>query len=230
MKENNKNTSPLYKNSSGIPFSLTFSLHMRRKMFDFFMKVYKPTAEMKILDVGVTSDDTFSVSNFFEKWYPYKNNITCVGTENGFFLEEKFKGIKYFKVISGEPLPFNNKEFDIAFSNAVIEHTGSTDGQAFFVNEICRVCKAFFISTPNRWFPVETHTGIPLLHYLPKDMFRKYIRGTKYDYWSYEKNLNLLDYKDFKNLFPEDINVIMKKVNFLMITTNLIAYTLYHNI
>ena len=223
-----KQESPLYENSGKVPFSSKISLHIRRKIFNFFIKIYNPGSDTKVLDVGVTSDDTFIESNFFEKFYPYKNNITCVGTENGIFLEDKFKGIKYIQVKTGENLPFTDKEFDIVFSNAVVEHTGNKEQQSFFIGELCRVARLFFITTPNRWFPVETHTGIPLLHYLPKEKFRSIIRGTKYDYWSYENNLNLLSAKEFREIFPADsrVNINIKKVKLLGITSNLIGYNI----
>ena len=76
----------------------------------------------------------------------------------------------------GEPLPFRDGEFDVVFSNAVVEHVGSRTAQAAFVGELCRVGKSFFITTPNRWFPVEHHTGLPLLHYLPASVFRSLLR------------------------------------------------------
>ncbi len=34
--------------------------------------------------------------------------------------------------------------------------------------ECCRVAhRAAFVTTPNRWFPIEVHTRIPFVHWLP---------------------------------------------------------------
>jgi hypothetical protein len=33
------------------------------------------------------------------------------------------------------------------------------------------VARRGFFTTPNRWFPIELHTKIPLLHYLPWRLF-----------------------------------------------------------
>ena len=90
-----------------------------------------------------------------------------MGTEDGSHLEERYPGLSYKQVQPGDPLPFRDAEFDVVFSNAVLEHVGSRSAQAAFVRELCRVGKAFFITTPNRWFPIEHHTGLPMLHYLP---------------------------------------------------------------
>jgi SAM-dependent methyltransferase len=145
-------------------------------MFDLFLHHFKPDRSTTVLDVGVTSDSTFRESNYFEQFYPYPQNITCVGTENGSYLVEKYAGLRFQQVRAGESLPFRDSEFDIVFSNAVVEHVGNRHQQAQFMNELCRVARAFFVTTPNRWFPVEHHTGLPLLHYLPGPLFRSLIR------------------------------------------------------
>jgi hypothetical protein len=51
------------------------------------------------------------------------------------------------------------------------------------ISEIMWVGKRFFVSTPNRWFPLEHHTGIPFLYFLPMRLFRGLIRNTRYSYW-----------------------------------------------
>ena len=200
------------------------SLHIRKKMFSKFMKVMNPQPNYAVLDVGVTSDDQYEESNYFEKLYPYKEKIICVGTEDGSYLEEKYQGIKFVKVYTGQPLPFQDKEFDIAFSNAVIEHVGSTDAQKAFVKEIMRVSRLFFITTPNSWFPVELHTALPLLHWLPKRLHRKIIFALGEKYWSKEENLNILSKHEFRYLFPANAHIVMDSINLLGYPTNLIIY------
>ena len=56
------------------------------------------------------------------------------------------------------------------FSNAVIEHVGGRDRQRKFVTEAIRVGRRVFITTPNRLFPVEVHTRLPLVHWLPDSL------------------------------------------------------------
>ena len=68
----------------------------------------------------------------------------------------------------GRELPFADGEFDLGFSNAVVEHVaGGRDGQRRFVHELCRVAQRVFVTTPNRWFPLEVHTLLPFVHWLP---------------------------------------------------------------
>ena len=65
-------------------------------------------------------------------------------------------------------LPFADGSFDVVFSNAVIEHVGDIDRQRLFVAEALRVGRRVFLTTPNRWFPIEVHTRLPLVHWLPE--------------------------------------------------------------
>ena len=76
---------------------------------------------------------------------------------------------------------------------AVIEHVGSFARQCGFLRECCRVARrAVFVTTPNRWFPVEFHTVLPVVHWLPKPIFRGLMRRTGRGFFAEEANLNLM--------------------------------------
>jgi Methyltransferase domain len=218
------NNSPYYKDTGKIALASKISTRFREKMFARFMESMKPNAGQRVLDIGVTSDDKYQESNYFEKLYPYKDRIVCVGTEDGSYLESKYPGIKFKQIIPGERLPFESKEFDIAFSNAVIEHVGSKESQKAFILEMLRVSRSFFLTSPNRWFPVELHTAIPFLHYLPKKTYRNLLAAFGENYWSKEENLNLLSRGELINLFPQEAKVFFDNVRLLGMPTNLIAY------
>jgi hypothetical protein len=224
MVYNMTNDSPYYKDTGKIALASKISVHFREQMFAKFMAKMQPTAQQRVLDIGVTSDDKFQESNYFENWYPYKGKIFCVGTEDGSHLETKYPGVKFTQINPKERLPFENREFDIAFSNAVIEHVGSRENQQAFILEMLRVSRSFFLTTPNRWFPVELHTAVPLLHYLPKRIHRKLLAALGEKYWSKEQNLNLLAQAELAGLFPKEANAIMDSVRLFGVPTNLIAY------
>ncbi len=102
-------------------------------------------------------------------------------------------------VYKGDKFPFKDKEFDICWCNAVLEHVGERSRQEKFLKEVRRVAKSSFVTTPNRYFPVELHTRIPLLHYLPKGIFDIILKrvGKK---WATENYMYLLSLKDIKKL------------------------------
>jgi len=218
------NESPYYKDTGKVAFASQISMHIRRKMFSKFMTAIKPNENQKILDIGVTSDSKYQESNYFEKLYPHKEKIVCVGTEDGSHLETQYPGIRFVQIVPQESLPFRDKEFDITFCNAVIEHVGDSKRQKKFINEMLRVSSSFFLTTPNRWCPVEFHTAIPLLHFLPKKIYRKILNVLGETYWSKEENLNLLTKKELRALFAKDSNVSIDNMRLLGLSTNLIAY------
>jgi SAM-dependent methyltransferase len=126
-------------------------------------------------------------------------------------------------VEDGPPLPFADDHFDLGFSNAVIEHVGSRANQRRFLAELVRVSRRCFLATPNRWFPVELHTRLPLLHWLPPRVFRAALTRLGFDFYAKEENLNLLTARDLLGMLPEgDIEVRLLRNRFLGLTSNLV--------
>jgi ubiquinone/menaquinone biosynthesis C-methylase UbiE len=172
-------------------------------MFGVFLSVTGIQQQDTVLELGATSDQTYSHSNYFELWYPYKNRITASGIDNAQFLEEMYPGLRFVPV-DGRSLPFADREFDYVHSSAVLEHVGSREKQVDFLREVWRVArKGIFITTPNRWFPVEFHTVMPFVHWLPIAAFQKLCKMRGLDYFATEDNLNLLSASDLRRLAEE---------------------------
>ena len=165
---------------------------VRGEMFSMFMEAFSPTASERVLDIGVTSDQTYSSSNYFENLYPYKDRIVAAGLQDAAFLETLHPGVRYVQADALE-LPFADRTFDLVHSSAVLEHVGSAANQARMISECLRVARrGICLTTPNRWFPVEFHTQLPLLHWLPKPVFRYLLARLGFGALAEEANLNLM--------------------------------------
>ncbi len=96
-----------------------------------------------------------------------------------------------FVVADGRALPFRTAATDLIVANAVIEHVGDEDEQRRFVEEQTRVGRTWMITTPNRWFPIESHTSAIFSHWSSKwrDECSEFTR--------------LLSRREFRSLLPE---------------------------
>jgi Methyltransferase domain len=143
----------------------------RRRKLELFMRELGPTPETTVVDVGVTDsgpgEDAYGTHNFFEAHYPWPERITAVSTQYLERFSAAFPRVRAVRA-DGRELPFADREFDVGFSNAVLEHVGGREDQRAFVAELCRVSRRVFLATPNRWFPLDTHTLLPLAHWLPR--------------------------------------------------------------
>ena len=165
----------------------------RDGIYKDFMARMRPAPTDRVLDVGV-SDVINDGANVLERHYPYRHNITACGLSDGRDFQQAYPGVRYVRIESNLPLPFDDNSFEIATSNAVLEHVGSFDHQALFVRELCRVAQRVFISVPNRFFPVEHHTALPVAHY-GNGLFRMACRVARKSKWAQEENLILMTRK-----------------------------------
>ena len=126
---------------------------------------------------------------------------------------------------------FGENEFDIIFSNSVIEHVGNFERQKLFAKEIQRVGKKYWIQTPFKHFPIEPHFVFPLFQYLPYPL-QKYIglnwklshfkmsNSTNEQILDELNRLRLLNEKEMSAIF-NDANIIKEK--YLGMVKSLIA-------
>jgi SAM-dependent methyltransferase len=72
-----------------------------------------------------------------------------------------------------ERLPFADREFDLAYSNSVIEHIAPERRRAF-ASEVRRIARGWWVQTPAMSFPIEPHSLLPGAHWLPISLRRRY--------------------------------------------------------
>jgi hypothetical protein len=177
----------------------------RDRIYADFLRCCRPTSTDSILDVGV-SDVVNDGANMLERKYPHPERITAAGLGVADDFRNAFPAVTYVRIEANKPLPFADREFDIATSNAVLEHVGSSVSQAAFVAELLRVARRVFISVPHRYFPVEHHTAIPLLHFWDASFAVTCRRFGKAE-WAEERNLILMSKHRLRDLAPSGIDV-----------------------
>jgi hypothetical protein len=181
-------------------FAYSISRKSRKKKFQFFLDSLKPLSHEKIIDVGVNDLEYSATDNYLEKYYIHPENITAVAHESLNHFSAQYPEVKAV-IADGTNLPFDDNTFDIGYSNAVIEHVGDYTKQQQFLFELVRVSKRGFLTTPNRFFPVEVHTRIPLLHIiLSKKNFDKFLKLIGKG-WATEDYMHLLSHAELQKLF-----------------------------
>lgn len=181
-----------------------------------------------MLDIGSTADNG-KASNIFLSFLEKTSEVTSI-SDQLIPREVKLRFPKTNFILSDAlNLDFIDNEFDVVFSNATLEHVGSFDNQKKMIQEAIRVAKNnVVILTPNRWFPIETHTKLPLVHFLPKSIFRKIAKILGFQDLSKEENLNLISIKEVKQILSRlgTENYKIEKLKFFCFTSN-IAIVVY---
>jgi methyltransferase family protein len=187
------------------------------------MAEMEPAPSDRLLDVGVI-DTAWRSSNFLEARYPYRDQITAVGLEDMPAFRAQFPTV-HFVEADGRRLPFDDDSFDIGFSNAVIEHVGGADDQRRFVHELVRTCRRVFLATPNAGFPIDPHTLLPFVHWLPRSIRHRVLHLTGNGRWASEAALRPIGANELRSFFPPGVPVRILRQRALGLTTVLIAIT-----
>ncbi len=177
-----------------------------------------------VLDIGTTNDEKNLSSNIIIKNLKGLKDFKCLSDQVitlRFFSKSLEKSIT--QDLSDKEI--ENFSSDLVISNATIEHVGSKTDQLKMIENVIRLCKKYFIIiTPNRFHPIEFHTKIPFIHWLPKKMHRAILSLIGQKFLASEKNLNLLSRNDLESFMKklEFKNYEIKNINFLFFISNYI--------
>jgi SAM-dependent methyltransferase len=185
----------------------------RAKRFSFFLeKIEKIPRPLTILDIGGTVA-------FWEAMNFNQSGITITLLN----LEKEEVNNPQFQSITGNATDLSeidDQQFDIVFSNSVIEHLYTWENQEKMAKEVLRVGKYHFIQTPNYWFPIEPHWVFPFFQFLPKSirirLTQRFSLGHIPRTPAYQKakeqvdEIQLLSLSDYRTLFPHSYIYIEK--------------------
>jgi hypothetical protein len=182
------------------------SRHFRRRRMARFAAELGLTPETRVLDIGGTPDNWQLLA--------VPPRLVLLNTPRA---AEDLAGAPTWVAGDGRALPFRDGAFDVVFSNSVIEHVGDLASQRQFAREVARVGRAYWVETPNRWFPVEQHLLTPFIHWLPRVWQRALV--PRFNWWRvlvplpadrrdfyvdhYLRDVRLLGARELRALFPD---------------------------
>ena len=179
-----------------------------------------------ILDIGSTNDFSNESSNFLIrnlKNFKIYKSISDQKIELPFFSKSLNKSI----IDNFTDSELNDFKSDVVISNATIEHVGNLSNQIKMCENIIKLSKKYFIIiTPNRFHPVDFHSKLPLIHWLPKKIHRNILSFIGMKFLSKEENLNLLSHGDLVFIMGrlKQLNYEIKYTSFLFFKSNLLLF------
>ncbi|KAB7751639.1 class I SAM-dependent methyltransferase [Mycolicibacterium mucogenicum] len=170
---------------------VAYSLRNRRKKTDFILAFLAEHDVNDVLLVGATGDEhgqanSGVIESFIAARYLVKMGINI----------EPANTTYPFMIADARDMPFEANYVDFALANAIIEHVGHEPEQRRMVEEMSRVARTWIVTTPNKWFPVESHTSTLFLHWFPA-----WRRGRETDF------TRLLSRREFRALLPDDAKI-----------------------
>lgn len=179
----------------------------RNKRFEFFeeqMQKLNFDRPIKILDIGGT--ESYWVNRGYRENQDYHITILNLAAEKTH--ASNMVGVKGDACNLSE---FRDNEFDLVFSNSVIEHLYNFKNKKAMASEVQRVDKNYFVQTPNKFFLIENHYILPFFQFLPMKVKifiltkTTWSRGIKrpLEYVKRElSEIRLLSKQEMKQLFP----------------------------
>lgn len=161
-----------------------FSIYNRKKKLKYVNEFIENRGIKSCLVVGAAQTNSPGYANLIERGLLEVCEYVVISG-----IEEKGIGWNNWVSCDGKNLPFLENQFDLVFSNAVVEHVGLEEAQRRYISEHVRVGKHWLFTTPNRLFPIESHTQVIFLH-----MFKS---------WNHPDVTRLLSRRDIQNLVPK---------------------------
>jgi SAM-dependent methyltransferase len=210
-----------------------FSRRARARRAEVFRQLFTINANTKVLDLG---SETGQYIEKVLKGTGIEPKNVYIADLNRDAVTEGSQRFGFTPVVIHESgaLPFPDGFFDVVHCSSVIEHVtvrksdvwkvrsgkefrkSSSAAKRDFAQEVKRLGKQYYVQTPNRWFPLESHSWLPFLGWLPRRLLIPVLRTTN-AFWVKKTapDWNLLGAKALAQLF--DDGVILKERSFGMV-------------
>ena len=160
------------------------------------------------LDVGTTSDMHYESSNLFLSKMPKNIEISTFSDQkiSKISLGSEIRIIESFQGSISSKIDLD-KSYDLVLCSATLEHIGSIKNQELgMLNMLNLASKYLLITVPNRWHPIEFHSRLPLIHWLPEKLWRKiFSLIPSFKHLSEIDNLNFISPKTIELLLRKNI-------------------------
>lgn len=176
-----------------------------QRMFDAFMEFKRGDPGDTVLDVRVTPRSLTKQHAYYPDW-SVLHESACVTTSCEIDLQNHAVSSaaaarRAPQNLVGRKLSYEDGQFDWVYCNGLIEHAGSFEKQYELLKELARVArKGVFVTTANRWHPLEFNTALPFLHWLPRAVWRYALKVLGRRRWASEAVLNPLGLSDLRKL------------------------------
>src|SRR3954451_20393933 len=183
---------------------LAFSQRARRRRAGLFWKTMRPRAYNRILDLG--SEDGSHIAGLV----PFREQVWIADIDPAALARgaERF-GFHTLALDESGRVPVPDGHFDVVFCSSVLEHVTvdkdalgdvrtrrefermAWERQGRFAQEVARIGRRYFVQTPYRYFPIESHTWLPApVAFLPRPLLlrllpwlnRHWIKATVLDF------------------------------------------------
>jgi hypothetical protein len=131
---------------------------LRLRRWDRLKAEFPQLDQMRVLDLG-------GKTVFWERAPVRPRSVTVIN------LTEPGDRLDWLNPIQGDacdaPDLVGSQEFDLVFSNSLIEHLGGHAPRTRFAHVVRSLAPRYAVQTPYRYFPVEPHWLFPGMQFLP---------------------------------------------------------------
>lgn len=207
-----------------------YSAKVREKRLKIFQSYFHIGPKTKILDLGGGDGHLISTIKSLDK-----KNIYIADINKNALQKAKANGFNVMELDESGIIPIKKNEFDIIFSNSVLEHVtvnkrdmykiktnkefkiAAIQRQQNFAHEIRTKSDKYFIQTPYKYFLLESHTWLPGIIVLFSRILQIAIIKKFNKFWpkKAKPDWHLLTFKEMQELFPDAL--IIKEKSFFVL-------------